>query len=59
MMPNLQPVKGIGDEAYWSAIVGTLIVRKEQDVLQASTSGDSGLPFKIMQLLVEIIISKV
>ena len=59
VMPNLQPVKGIGDEAYWSDISGTIYVLKDQDVLQASTSGDSGLSLGIMKQLVKIIISKV
>ncbi len=59
VMPNLQPIKGIGDEAYWSDINATLLIRKEQDVLQAVTTSDRGLSLKIMQQLVKIIISKV
>ena len=34
VMPNLQPIKDLGDEAYWSAISGTIIARKKQNVLQ-------------------------
>ena len=55
-MPNLQSIKGIGDEAYWSDIVATLIVRDEQDILQASTTSDSGLPLKIMMKLAQKLI---
>ena len=56
--PNLQPVKGIGDEAYWSDSNAVLYVRKGQDVLQATTTSDKGLSFDVMKRLVEKIILK-
>ena len=55
VMPNLQQVQGIGDEAYWSDITMALIVRLGHDVLQAA----GGLSLDIMQQLVKIIIGKI
>ena len=53
VMPNPQPVQGIGDEAYW--FNDGLIVRAGQDVLQAA----GGLPLKIVTQLVKIIFDRV
>ena len=56
--PDLQPVKGFGDKAFWSDSNTVLFVHKGQDVLQAVTTSDRGLSLGIMKRLVEIILSK-
>lgn len=59
ILTDLQPVQGIGDEAYWFNSASAFIARKGQDVLQAVTTSDRGLSFGIMKRLVEIIMGKI
>ena len=55
VMPGLQRVRDIGDEAFWTDSK-TLFVHSGQDVLQASTNSDSDLSLDIIKKLVQALI---
>ena len=58
-LADLQPVLGIGDEAFWSNSTGALIIRKLHDVLHVVTTSDRGISLGVMKRLVGIIMEKI